>query len=54
MVLNITRTFYICIMNYQTILVYISLSIAVFFLVRKFFWKQKSKKNCGDDDCGCH
>ena len=43
-------------MNIQEILVYISLGIAIGFLVTKFIWKpkSKSKKNCGDDDCGCH
>jgi len=37
----------------QEILVYLTLTIAVVFLVRKFFFKKKkTDKNCGDD-CGC-
>ncbi|MBP9848002.1 MAG: FeoB-associated Cys-rich membrane protein [Flavobacterium sp.] len=42
-------------MDIQQILVYISLAIAVGFLVKKFFWKKRPKKSkpCGDD-CGCH
>jgi hypothetical protein len=39
----------------QTILVFITFSVAIGFLVKKFFWKKsKSKKACGIDDCGCH
>lgn len=41
-------------MNIQEILVYIVLVIALAFLYQKFFGKKKPKKNCGDDDCGCH
>jgi len=41
-------------MNIQEILVYVALGIAIGFLATKFFWKPKSKKNCGDDDCACH
>ncbi|HBK82371.1 MAG TPA: FeoB-associated Cys-rich membrane protein [Flavobacterium sp.] len=39
----------------QQFLVYISLFIAVGFLLKKFFWKKKTKKSktCGDD-CACH
>ena len=37
----------------QEIIAFLALAIAVVFLIRKFFWKKKSKKNCGDDDCGC-
>ena len=48
------RTFYICSMNIQEILVYIVLVISVAFLGKKFFFKKKnSDKNCGDD-CGCN
>jgi hypothetical protein len=37
----------------QEILVYLTLAIAVVFLVKKFFFKKKkTDKNCGDD-CGC-
>ncbi len=41
-------------MDIQQILVYISLFIAVGFLVKKFFWKKAAKKSksCGDD-CNC-
>jgi attachment p12 family protein len=40
----------------QTILVIITVSVAVGFLVKKFLWKPKKNKNdsCGNDDCGCH
>jgi len=37
----------------QDILTYLTLAIAVAFLVRKFFFKKKKNdKNCGDD-CNC-
>ena len=39
----------------QEILAYVTLGIAVAFLIRKFFFKKKkSDKNCGSDDCGCN
>ena len=48
----------------QPILVYITLAIAVGFLVRKFFLPKslfvskgapkRKEKVCGQDDCGCH
>jgi hypothetical protein len=41
-------------MDIQEILAFSALGIALAFLIKKFFWKKKSKKNCGDDDCGCH
>jgi len=43
-------------MNIQEILVYIAVGFAIFFLIYKFLWKNKSKKNCGtDENCGsCH
>lgn len=41
-------------MDIQKIIAFIALAVSVAFLIRKFFWKKKSKKNCGDDDCGCH
>ena len=46
---------YFCSMDIQKILVYLSLAIAVGFLVKKFFWKKRPKKSkpCGDD-CACH
>jgi len=37
----------------QEILAFSLLAIAVLFLYQKFFGKKKSKKNCGDTDCGC-
>ncbi|SHO72356.1 Virus attachment protein p12 family protein [Flavobacterium cucumis] len=42
-------------MDTQQILVYLSLAIAVGFLVKKFFWKKRKKKSkpC-NDDCACH
>ncbi|MGG7035196.1 MAG: FeoB-associated Cys-rich membrane protein [Flavobacterium sp.] len=41
---------------FQEILAFITLAIAVSFLIRKFFWKKKKKsdKSCGSDDCGCN
>ncbi|TRX23646.1 FeoB-associated Cys-rich membrane protein [Flavobacterium franklandianum] len=40
-------------MNFQEILTYVTLVIAVVFLVRKFFFKKKkTDKNCGED-CNC-
>ncbi|MFE3846987.1 FeoB-associated Cys-rich membrane protein [Flavobacterium sp. LB3P45] len=41
-------------MDIQEIIAFIALGIALAFLIRKFVLKKKSKKNCGDDDCGCH
>jgi len=43
-------------MDFQQLLVYITLAIAIGFLIRKFIWKKKkskSSKSCGDD-CSCH
>ncbi|MBK0369720.1 FeoB-associated Cys-rich membrane protein [Flavobacterium agrisoli] len=40
---------------FQEIVAFLILALAILFLIRKFFWKSKKKKNCGDkDDCGCH
>jgi hypothetical protein len=39
--------------NFQTIGVIIIGAIAIGFLVKKYFFKTKSKKACGDDGCGC-
>jgi len=36
----------------QEIIVYIIVVLAVAFLVKKFFFKSKNKKNC-DSGCGC-
>ena len=38
--------------DFQQTAVYIILGIAVFYLLRKFVFKPKKKKNCGTD-CGC-
>ena len=44
----------------QEILVYITLGIAVVYLLWKFLLpkrllaSKKTTKNCGQDDCGCH
>jgi hypothetical protein len=37
----------------QEIIAVAFLVIAVGFLIRKFFLKKKSDKNCGGNDCGC-
>ncbi|WP_309614376.1 FeoB-associated Cys-rich membrane protein [Flavobacterium sp.] len=41
-------------MKIQEVLVYLTVIVAIAFLFRKFIFGKKSKKNCGDDDCGCH
>jgi len=45
----------------QNILVYIVLTVAVAYLVKKFLLPKslfasgkKGSKACGEDDCGCH
>lgn len=45
----------------QTTLVYITVAIAMGYIVKKFFLpktlfasKKSSSKACGQDDCGCH
>ena len=38
----------------QEIIAFITLGIAIAFLIKKFFFKKKKSKNCGSDDCGCH
>jgi hypothetical protein len=40
-------------MDIQQILVYISLTIAIGFLGKKFFWKKKKKRGC-NENCGCY
>ncbi|OOG73222.1 FeoB-associated Cys-rich membrane protein [Flavobacterium sp. A45] len=37
----------------QEIIAFAVLGIALAFLIRKFFFKKKSNKNCGNGDCGC-
>jgi hypothetical protein len=46
--------------NWQHILVYLALAIAVGYLLLKFVWpevarsrKPGSSKDCGSPDCGC-
>lgn len=40
---------------FQKILAFVTLGIAIAFLIRKFFLKKKkSDKNCGNGDCGCN
>jgi len=36
----------------QETLTYIALGLALGFLVKKYFFKEKSNQNC-DKDCGC-
>jgi uncharacterized membrane protein YwzB len=45
----------------QTILVYITVAVALSYIVKKFFLpkalfvsKKNNTKACGQDDCGCH
>jgi hypothetical protein len=37
----------------QEIIAFTILGLAIAFLVRKYFFKKKGKKDCGPDDCGC-
>lgn len=37
----------------QEIIAFLILAVACAFLIRKFFGKKKSDKNCGGGDCGC-
>ncbi|WP_281227281.1 FeoB-associated Cys-rich membrane protein [Flavobacterium aquiphilum] len=37
----------------QEIIAFSILVLAFAFLIRKFFFKKKSDKNCGNGDCGC-
>lgn len=39
-------------MDAQQIIAYLILGIAIVYLLRKFIFKSKKKKNC-DTDCGC-
>jgi hypothetical protein len=45
----------------QIILVYITLALAIVYLLKKFILpkrlfgiKKTSKEGCGQEDCGCH
>ncbi len=38
----------------QEILAFGILLFALTFLIRKYFGKKKSDKNCGNGDCGCN
>lgn len=39
----------------QEILAFITLLVALAFLIKKFFFKKKkTDKNCGSDNCDCH
>ena len=41
--------------NLQTILAYLTVALAIAWLVRKFLWPTAKKSgDCGDGDCGCH
>lgn len=41
-------------MEIQEILVCFTVTAAVFYLLRKFVWKKKENKHCGNGGCGCH
>ncbi|MDO5608800.1 MAG: FeoB-associated Cys-rich membrane protein [Capnocytophaga sp.] len=40
-------------MDFQSIIAYLLVAAAIFFLAKKFFFKSKSKGKCGTDDCKC-
>lgn len=44
--------------NWQNILAYLALALALAFLVRKFLWPARKRKGkvpgCDEDDCKCH
>jgi len=37
----------------QKIIAFAILGFAVAFLIKKYFFKSKKKKDCGDGNCGC-
>lgn len=38
----------------QEIIAFVILAVAVFYLIKKYFFKnKKSGKDCGSDGCGC-
>jgi len=46
---------------FQQVLVYITLAIAIGYILKKFFLpkslfgvNKQNSKACGQDDCGCH
>lgn len=42
-------------MDFQEIIAFGILGIAVAYLIKKYFFKKKkSDKNCGSGDCGCN
>ena len=48
-------------MSFQTVLVYLTLFLALGYLVNRFvlppnlkIGKKNQKPGCGEDDCGCH
>lgn len=42
-------------MDFQEIIAFTILGIAIAYLIKKYFFKKKkSGKNCGDGDCGCN
>ena len=41
-------------MDFQEILVWFTFIIAIGFLIKKFFFKKKTKKACGVSSCGCN
>ena len=38
----------------QNSLVFTAVLLAIAFLAKKYFFKKKTKKACGPNDCGCH
>jgi hypothetical protein len=41
-------------MDIQEIIAFVALGIALAFLSKNSFSKEKSAKDCGSGDCGCH
>ncbi len=41
-------------LNYQEVIVYVAVALALFFLYQKFFGKKKQGKGCDGGNCGCH
>jgi hypothetical protein len=53
MVFELLKTIYFYNMIQDSI-VYILVVLAVAFLFKPLFIKKKTKKKCGNNDCGCH